>query len=159
MKMRVIAVGLGAIALAAPAGAGAGSDRSARNFKMSSAMTPDQVVTVRSKPWRVPPTVKRAKGVLTGLMPTSGGQISWKITYANIGNPALVIADIHLAKPGQFGPGLARLCSKCHSGQTGVTKIKPGVNSQMSTGNAYVTIITDKYPNGVVRGILRAKLS
>src|SRR5262249_34325442 len=159
MRMRVIAVGLGAVALAAPAGASAGPSSTARNFRMTATMTPQQVVTVKSKPWHVPPALRKAKAALNGVMPANGSQISCKLTYSNLGNPSLVIADIHLGKPGQFGPILVRLCSKCHSGQTGVTKLKAGISSQMTTANSYVTLITDKYPNGVVRGLLHALLS
>ena len=75
MKLRLIAVGLGALALIAPAGSSAGPARVAKNFHMSATMTPQQVVTLESKPWKVPASVKNAKGNLTGTMPSNGGQI------------------------------------------------------------------------------------
>lgn len=156
MKLRVIAVGLGALALIAPAGSSAGPSTVAKNFRMSATMTPQQVVTLQSKPWKVPASVKNAKGSLSGLMPSNGSQISWKITFSGVGSPSVKAAEIHLGKPGQFGPVLAKLCSPCRSGAHGVTKLMPGQSSQMSTGNAYVTLTTSKYPLGVVRGLLHA---
>src|SRR5262249_8710336 len=66
MKMRVIAVVLGALALTAPAGSSAGPARVAKEFRMSSMMTPQQVVTLRSQPWKVPASVRNAKGTLSG---------------------------------------------------------------------------------------------
>jgi len=157
MKMRVIAVVLGALALTAPAGSSAGPARVAKEFRMSSMMTPQQVVTLESKPWKVPASVRSAKGTLSGAMPSSGGQITWKIFFSKVGS-STVTAAIHLGKPGQFGPVIAKLCSPCRSGATGVTKLMPGQSSQMSTGNAYVTLTTNKYPLGVVRGLLHALL-
>jgi hypothetical protein len=159
MKLRVIAVGLGALALVAPAGSSAGPSRVARNYRMSATMTPQQVVTLQSKPWKVPASVKNAKGSLTGTMPTNGGQITWRITFSGLGSPTVKVAAIHLGKPGQFGPVLAQLCSPCKSGAHGTATLMPGQSSQMSTGNAYVTLTTAKYPLGVVRGLLHALLS
>jgi len=159
MKMRLVAVGLGALALIAPAGSSAGPSSVAKEFKMSASMTPQQVVTLESKPWKVPASVKNAKGKLTGVMPSSGGQISWRLTFSGVGSPTVKSASIRLGKPGQFGPVLAQLCSPCRSGASGVTKLQAGQSSQMTTGNSYVTLTTSKYPLGVVRGLLHALLS
>jgi hypothetical protein len=154
MNMRVIAVGLSAVALAAPAGSSAGT---ATETKLSAAMTPTQVVTPKNKPWPVPASVRQAKGSFSGTVSSDGRKLSWKISYSGVGNPKLAIADIHYGKRGQFGPILVRLCGPCHSPQSGVAKLKKGVGSQFKTGNTWVTIITDKYPNGVIRGQIRAK--
>jgi len=155
MNMRVIAVGLSAVALAAPAGSSAGRSSAAKSLKLSAAMTPKQVVTPKNKPWPVPASVRKARGAFSGTVSSDGRKLSWKISYSGIGNPRLAIADIHYGKAGQFGPILVRLCGPCHSPQSGVATLKKGVSSQFGTGSTWVTIITDKYPNGVIRGQIR----
>jgi hypothetical protein len=157
MNMRVIAVGLSAVALAAPAGSSAESSTTAKSSKLSAAMSSNQVVTPKNKPWRVPASVRNAKGVFSGTVSADGRKLSWKISYSDVGSPKLAIADIHYGKRGQFGPILLRLCGPCRAAQSGVTKLKSGVGSQLKSGNTWVTIITDKYPNGVIRGQIRAR--
>jgi len=155
MKVRAIAVGLSAAALALPVGSAAGSSSAAQS--LSAAMTPQQVVTPKSKPWPVPAAVKSAKGAFTGTVSSDGKKLNWKISYSGIGKPTLAIADIHYGKKGQFGPILVRLCGPCKSGTSGVVKLKAGSATQFSSGNAWVTIITTKYANGIVRGQIRAR--
>ena len=157
MNMRVIAVGLIAVALGVPAGSSAGSSAAATSSKLSAAMTSKQVVTPKNKPWRVPASVLNAKGAFSGTLSADRRKLSWKISYSGVGSPKLAIADVHYGKPGQFGPILVRLCGPCRASQSGVTKLKRGVGSQLSSGNTWVTIITDKYPNGVIRGQSRSR--
>ena len=156
MNMRVIAVGLSAVALAAPAGSSAGRATAAKSFQVSATMTPKQVVTPKNKKWPVPSGVKNGKGTFSGTVSSDGRKLSWKISYSGVGNPKLAIADIHYGKRGQFGPILVRLCGPCHSPQSGVAKLKKGVSAQFKSGNTWVTIITDRYPNGVIRGQIHA---
>jgi hypothetical protein len=156
MNMRVIAVGLGVVALAAPAGSSAGQASAATSQKLSAAMTSGQVVTPKNKPWKAPASVRNAKGSFSGTVSPDGRRLSWTVSYSGVGSPKLAIADIHYGKRGQFGPILVRLCGPCHSPQSGVAKLKKGLSSQFKTGNTWVTIITDKYPNGVIRGQIRA---
>ena len=157
MKVRLIAVGLSAVALAVPAGSVAGSSLATKSVSVSAVMTPQQVVTPKNKPWPVPSDVKNAKGTFTGTVSSDGRKLSWKVTYSGIGNPTLAIADIHYGKKGQFGPILVRLCGPCKSGKSGVAKLKAGSAKQFTSGNAWVTVITTKYPNGVVRGQIKAR--
>jgi len=157
MNTRVIAAGLSAVALAAPAGSIAGRSNAAKSFKLSAAMTPKQVVTPKNKQWPVPASVRNGKGTFSGTVSSDGRRLSWKVSYSGIGRPKLAIADIHYGKRGQFGPTLGRLCGPCHSPQTGVAKLKKGFSSQFRSGNTWVTLITDKYPNGVMRGQIRAR--
>jgi len=157
MKVRVIAVGLSAVALAVPAGSTAGNSLAEKSVGVSAAMTPQQVVTPKNKPWPVPAGMKNAKGSFTGTVSSDGKKLSWKISYSGIGNPALAIADIHYGKKGQFGPILVRLCGPCKSGTSGVVKLKTGAAEQFASGNAWATVITSKYANGVVRGQVRAR--
>ena len=57
-----------------------------------------------------------------------------------------------IGKPGKFGPILMRVCGPCKRGQSGVIKLKSGYAARLATSDQWVTLITEKYPNGVVRG-------
>jgi hypothetical protein len=120
-------------------------------------MTSRQVVTVTNKPWRVPSSVRDAHGTFTGKLTVSGGKrtLAWRITYVDIGPSKLEIADVHLGKPGRFGQILVRLCGPCRSGQKGTKRVSPTVAKDIRTGNAWITVITNKYPNGVIRGQIK----
>jgi hypothetical protein len=121
-------------------------------------MTTSQVVTPKNRPWKVPASVRHAHGSLTGTLRVSGTRrtLRWHITYVGVGSSPLQIADIHYGKPGHFGPLIARLCGPCKSGQSGTKKISAyGVRS-IKAGSAWITIITGKYPNGVIRGQIKA---
>jgi hypothetical protein len=155
MRIRVIAVALAAVPLALPTGSSAVPSGGTRSFRLSAKMTPEQVVTVASKPWKVPAAVRGASGTLTGLMPADGSRLTWKLVYAKLGS-APVAASIHLGKPGQFGPVLVQLCDPCRSGGRGVTPLKHGTGLPLTTRSAYVTLTTKRYPLGVVRGLLHA---
>ena len=119
-------------------------------------MTPSQVVTPTNQRWRVPAAAKNAKGLLTATVDTKRGRLTWKITYSRLGQSPLVIADVHVGKPGRFGPVLVRLCDKCKSGQHGVKKMKADDLSKLLSGITWMTLITGQYPNGVVRGQIKA---
>ena len=73
--------------------------------------------------------------------------------YDGLGEPALPIADIHLGKRGRFGAVLVRLCGPCKpGGDSGVVKVTPTQATQLVSGDSWVTLITEKYPNGAIRG-------
>ena len=76
-------------------------------------------------------------------------------SYSGLGNSRLVIADVHIGKPGRFGPVLVRLCADCRSGQSGVKKLKRDDPAKFLATNTWLTIITGQYPNGVVRGQIK----
>lgn len=124
-------------------------------FNVSATMTPKQVVTPKGKPWVVPNGVKAARGSLTGRLAADGRTLTWRLTYSRV--PGTVIADIHIGKPGKFGAILGRLCSECRSGQSGRLKLKRNYASQFRLRNTWVTLITPRYPNGVVRGQISTK--
>ena len=146
--------GAATVAFALPA---VGSAVPAKAMRLTAAMTPQQVVTPRNRPWRVPADVAGAKGSFTGTVSGDGKRLSWRVSYSGFGRPATVIADIHIGKPGRFGAVLVRLCTGCRSGQTGTKRLKANVAGQFALGNTWVTLITPKYPNGVVRGQIRAR--
>ena len=83
------------------------------------------------------------------------GKLTWKITFSALTAPKLRIVDIHYGTPGRFGAFLARVCAGCTSGQRGVVKIKAAARKDIAAGKAWVTVITDRYPNGVIRGQLK----
>ena len=112
-------------------------------------MTPDQVVTPRNRPWRVPAAVSNARGTFSGTL--RGAELAWRINYTGLEDEPLVVADIHVGKPGSFGPIAVRLCDDCKSGQRG-TKRLTGRELELLQGESWVTLITGHYPNGVVRG-------
>jgi hypothetical protein len=91
-------------------------------------------------------------------MTTSGrrGVLRWRISYSGLGSSPLQIADIHYGKPGRFGAILVRLCGPCKSGQSGTKKLSPWAVHSIKSGSAWITIITGRYPNGVIRGQIRA---
>jgi hypothetical protein len=135
----------------------AGSSASSSTYHLSASMTPRQVVTPKNRPWRVPASVRHAHGAFRGTMTVAGKRrtLAWRISFAGVGSNPLRIADIHYGKPGHFGPILARLCGPCKSGQTGTKKLSAWAVRSIKGGNAWITIITGTYANGVNRGQIK----
>ncbi len=124
----------------------------APGLPLKATATPSQVVTPQGHKWKVPAGVKNARATLTVRLGTDGRTLTWKLAYSKV--PGSVIADIHIGKPGKFGAVIGRLCTSCKPGQQGKTKLKRNYGSQFRVNNTWVTLITPKYPNGVVRGQL-----
>jgi hypothetical protein len=104
--------------------------------------------------------VARATGTFSGSLAGSGGaawKLSWRVTYRKLDHPRIVIADIHYGKPGKFGPIIVRLCAPCKSGQKGTAKVKGTWVPAIQTGDSFITLITDKNPNGEIRGQIKAR--
>jgi hypothetical protein len=129
--------------------AGCGSKGAAHS--LSAAMTPRAVVTPQGKRLAVPAALADANAAFSGTV-SADNKLSWHISFAKLGNPRLVVADIHSGPPTKFGPVLLRLCGPCKSGANGVRQLEPSVAQRLVTGEQWVTLITDKYPNGAVRG-------
>jgi hypothetical protein len=155
-KALVLAVAVGAI-LVLP-GISAGSSASGNTYRVSASMNTRQVVTPKNRPWKAPASVRNARGSLRGTMTVKGrrGTLAWHITYTGVGSSPLQIADIHYGKPRHFGPILVRLCGPCKSGQSGTKKLSAAAVNSIKAGTAWITIITGKYRNGVIRGQIRA---
>jgi hypothetical protein len=134
---------------------GGGSDdggpvtTAATTDRLSANMTPDRVVTPRNRAWRVPSAVANVRGTFSATL--KGAELAWRINYTGLANEPLVIADIHAGKPGSFGPVAVRLCDDCKSGQRG-TKRLSARELELLRGDSWVTLITGRYPNGVIRG-------
>ena len=148
-----VAVILGTLALSSIA---AGATR-ARTYRLSATMDPRQVVTVSNKAWPVPTAYSKSKGTFTGTFNEATGRLAWTITFSGLARPKLRIVDIHYGRPGRFGAFLARACAGCKSGQRGVIKVKPSARRDIAAGKAWVTLITEQYPNGVIRGQIKAR--
>jgi hypothetical protein len=125
---------------------------------LTAVLTPKAVVTVQNKPFSTPKSLAHATGTFSATVASkTATSMSWRLTYSNLGTPLLVVADIHIGPPGKFGRVLFRLCGPCKSGQKGVTKLKADMARQLIVGKHWLTLITDKYPNGAVRGQIVVK--
>jgi CHRD domain-containing protein len=144
--------------LAAAALLAAGADAATRTaHTLSATMTPARVVTPGGRPRTVPPALVRARGRLTARLAANGRTLSWTVSYANLGASRLVVADVHAGAAGRFGPITVRLCGPCADGQRGVARLGRAAARALATGPQVVTLATDRYPNGAVRGQLRTR--
>jgi len=127
---------------------------STETLKVSAKMNSRQVV----KPRKPKGDVAHASGAFVGTLKSSGSRwnLAWRITYTGLDKPKIVIADIHYGKPGQFGPVVVRLCGPCKTGQQGVVKVKARRIDGIKAGNTFITLITNKNPNGEIRGQIKA---
>jgi len=125
--------------------------------RLTASMNARHVVTPKNKRWVPPKAVANARGTFFATLGGANGRtLRWRITYTGVGASPLQIADVHYGAPGKFGPILFRLCGPCRSGQTGTKKITPAAVRTLKSGQAWVTVITGKYPNGVIRGQIKA---
>jgi hypothetical protein len=154
---KALAMTLAIAVLAGPALASAGQSAVAKTYRLSATMTARQVVTVKNKKWTVPAGVAHARGTFAGTFDNKTRRLTWRITYTEIGRSALAIADIHVGPPGKFGAIITRLCGSCEPGQSGVKTIKRGFVTDITSGRSWVTVITDRYPNGVIRGQIKVR--
>jgi hypothetical protein len=139
----LIAVGLSGSALGA----------SSETLKLSASMDARQVVPQKPKG-----NVARAKGTFTGTLRQAGSRwsLAWQLSYSKLDNPALVIADIHYGKKGKFGPVIVRLCGPCKSPKRGTKAVPATWVPAIKKGDAFITLITGKNPNGEIRGQIKA---
>ena len=157
-KALALALALG-ISAAAQQASSAATGAAAKSDALTARMTSRQVVTPRNRPWRVPRSLLDARGTFTGKLTVVGSsrRLAWRITYTDIGPSKLEIADIHLGKPGRFGQVLVRLCGPCRSGAKGTKRLTALAARSIVSGNAWVTVITNTHPNGVIRGQIRVR--
>ena len=156
-KALAISAAAATVAILISPSVSAGSRASSTTYRLKATMTPQQVVTPQNKRWKVPASVRHAHGSFTGTMVLAGRRrtLRWSIRYTGVGSNPLKIADIHYGKRGQFGPVIKRLCGPCESGQSGKRKLSAWGARSIKTGNAWITIITGKYRNGVIRGQIK----
>jgi CHRD domain len=147
-----LAAGVLALALAVPA---QGSTEATQ--QVSARMDTRQVVTVKNKRWKPPASVAAARGTFAGTLDTKTRKLTFRISYAGVGKPSLAVADIHVGPRGKFGAVIVRLCGPCRSGQKGARTIKRRFVDDVVSGNGWVTVITEDYPNGVIRGQIKAR--
>jgi hypothetical protein len=118
------------------------------------------------------PAVKtKAKGEAVFYLLKNGREIGYKLTVSDIEN--VTAAHIHMGKKGVEGPPLAGLFAgpKKEGGFSGILaegtltgkdlmgslsgKSVQDLVKMIKTGNTYVNVHTDKYPNGELRGQIR----
>lgn len=135
---------------------GCGHGMGASSPTLYTTMTAKAVVTPAGKPQPVPTELAHAFGTFTGTIGPGEKSLSWKLRFGGLGRFRLVVTDIHVGKEGEFGRLLVRLCGPCKSGQTGVAKLKAD-DAEALKGDNWVTVVTDRYPNGAVRGQIHVR--
>jgi CHRD domain-containing protein len=150
---KALAISAVAAAILVMPSVSAGSRATNSTYHLKASMNTRQVVTPKNRMWRAPASVRKAHGSFRGAFRVSGARriLHWRITYAGISSKPQ-IADIHYGRPRHFGPILVRLCGPCRSGQSGNKKISARGARALKAGSAWITIITNRFPNGVVRG-------
>jgi len=139
------------VALAVPA---SGLGGSPAPVKLAAKMNARAVV-----PTKPVGDVANAAGTFTGTLTQKDGRwkLSWKIVYSRLARPKIVIADIHYGRFRHFGPILVRLCGPCRSGQQGTKPVTAAAARALKTGGSFVTLITNRNPNGEIRGQILAR--
>jgi hypothetical protein len=155
-KTAAAVIGLGTVLLVAACGSSSPKSTAPAAHTLSAKLTSQAVVTSQGKPFAFPASLAHATGDFSATL-SADDKLSWHVSFAKLGSPHLVVADIHVGPPGKFGPVLLRLCASCKPGQNGVMTLKPSVARQLVIGEQWLTLITDKYPNGVVRGQIAVK--
>jgi hypothetical protein len=157
------ALGISALASLSPACTGSTTDAdhtpAAKTYQLSAAMDTHQVVSPKNKPWKAPAKIAKTRGTFTGSLDGTSGKLTWHITYSGLQASQPPIADdIHFGERGHFGAILVRLCSPCDpGGQSGVATVKTAYIANIASGATWVTVITQEYPNGVIRGQVEAQ--
>jgi hypothetical protein len=142
-------------------GSGAAAALTAKTYAVHAALDTRHVVTPANKRWTPPSGVRTARGSFTGRLSVSSRSrvLSWRVSYVDVGVAHLPIVDIHLGRPGHFGQLLARLCAPCTSGRHGTKKLSAAAVRAITSGDAWVTLISERFPNGVIRGQIAANPS
>ena len=105
----------------------------------------------------VPTALQGASGTFAGHVDRTSDKLTWHLTYQGLGTPLLVIADIHYGAVGHFGRLLVRLCGPCRSTHpAGVTDLTSAETPALTSGATWVTVLTETYPNGAIRGQITA---
>ena len=155
---KVLAISAVAAGILVMPSVSAGSRAASSTYQLRAAMNTRQVVTPKNRRWKAPASLKNAHGAFKGTLTISGSRrtLRWRITYTGVGRPPQV-ADIHYGRPGHFGRVLIRLCGPCRSGQSGTKRKKLTARGAraLERGRTWVTIITNKYPDGVIRGQIK----
>jgi hypothetical protein len=125
---------------------------------LHASLDPHQVVSPTSNAKQpVPAELAHARGTFSGLLDTRQHTLSWHLSYAGLGTPQIVIADVHYGKTGQFGALLVRLCGPCRGTHpSGTVTVGSAAVSSMLAGATWVTVVTNTHPNGAIRGQIEA---
>jgi len=131
-----------------------GGQSSTTAGSLAASLDATQVVNPSTgQPVTVPATLQGASGTFAGHVDRSTDRLTWHLTYQGLGTPQVVIADIHYGAAGHFGRLLVRLCGPCRSSRpAGVTPLTSAEAPALTSGATWVTVLTETYPNGAIRG-------
>ena len=152
----LVTVAVAALIWAFVSSAAGASASAAKTTRLFAKMDSRQVVTPKNRSWKAPASVARAKGTFAGTLNSTTRKLIWRITYTGLRRGATYV-DLHIGKPGRFGPIIVRLCKQCKSGESGVTRVRRVFVDQIASANSWVTVLTTAYPNGVIRGQIRLR--
>jgi hypothetical protein len=122
-------------------------------YRMTAPMDAAQVVSPSGAASADSGDLAAAKGTFTASISPGGNKLAWKVSYQDLGDPKLLIVDIHLGKVGEFGQLLVRLCETCKAdADEGTVALDDASVKAIVEGNTWVTVVTDGFPNGLIRG-------
>jgi len=118
----------------------------------------------------VPPITTRAKGEATFELSKNGEKLSYKVKVSHIEN--VTATHIHMGKKGENGPPIALISAKSEKHKFRGTlaegtitlkelmgplkgKTVKDLVAEIQSGNAYLNVHTEKYPNGEIRGQIK----
>lgn len=149
---RNLALVLAAALAAAATAATARADRTAGNVQTVYAhLNADQEVP---SPDGAP---TGAAGTFTAAYNSRTRILTWRLQWVRVSEP-ITGASIHYGRAGRTGRTALVLCRQCHSPVSGHSKLAPGLARAIlqpkGGGLAYVTIATERNPQGEIRGEL-----
>jgi len=98
-----------------------------------------------------------ARGTFSGTYNSRTHILTWRLSWVRVSEPTTE-ASIHYGRAGQTGRAALTLCKPCHSPTAGHSKLAPrlahAILQPQGEGLAYVTINTERNPQGEIRGEL-----
>ena len=103
----------------------------------------------------LPHTHSKGAGRLTGSFDQSTHEFSWHVVYRNLSSP-VASAKIHgPSHPGHDAPVILPLPPPLGSPILGVVNVTGKTAAEITGGDAYVELGTDKHPAGELRGRIK----
>lgn len=98
-----------------------------------------------------------ARGMFSGTYNNRTGILTWRLTWVRVSEPT-IDATIHYGRTGRTGRTALTLCKPCHSPASGhsklASKLAHAILQPKREGLSYVTIETERNPQGEIRGEL-----
>jgi hypothetical protein len=96
-----------------------------------------------------------SRGTFSGTYNGRTRTLTWRLQWVRVSEPTTE-ASIHYGRTGRTGATALLLCKHCMSPANGHTKLTPGlaraILQPQGEGLAYVTIATERNPQGEIRG-------